>query len=76
MAADYASTDGSHINYKPIGSGGGIAAITTRTVDFGATDAPLTPDQVTACKGCVQIPWALAGTSVMVNVPDECTTPR
>ena len=36
-------------------------AITNRTVDFGASDAPLTPDQFAACKGCVQIPWALGG---------------
>jgi phosphate transport system substrate-binding protein len=52
------------ITYGPIGSGGGINAITNRTVDFGASDAPLTPDQFTACKGCVQIPWALSATSI------------
>ena len=39
-----------------------------RTVDFGASDAPLTPDQFTACKGCVQIPWALSATSVIYNL--------
>ena len=50
-----------HGQYSPVGSGAGIAAITNRQVDFGASDAPLTPDQSTACKGCVQIPWALAG---------------
>ena len=33
------------IDYSPVGSGAGIAAITARTVDFGACDAPLTPDQ-------------------------------
>ena len=38
-------------------------------VDFGASDAPLTPDQQTACKGCVQIPWALSATAVAYNVP-------
>ena len=53
----------------PIGSGGGVAAITARTVDFGASDAPLTPDQFTACNGCVQIPWALGGTAVIYNLP-------
>src|SRR5512133_2571880 len=52
------------VTYGPIGSGGGIAQITNRTVDFGASDAPLTPDQFSACKGCVQIPWALSATSV------------
>jgi phosphate transport system substrate-binding protein len=55
---------GIKVTYGPIGSGGGIAQITNRTVDFGASDAPLTSDQFAACKGCVQIPWALSATSV------------
>ncbi len=66
---DYESKTGTHINYNPIGSGGGIAAITARTVDFGASDAPLTPDQLAACKGCVQIPWVLSSTSIIYNLP-------
>jgi phosphate transport system substrate-binding protein len=66
---DYETKTGTHINYNPIGSGGGIAAITARTVDFGASDAPLTPDQMTACKGCVQIPWVLSSTSIIYNLP-------
>ena len=52
------------VTYGPIGSGGGITQITNRTVDFGASDAPLTVDQFAACKGCVQIPWALSATSI------------
>src|SRR5919198_3241574 len=59
---------GYELQYSPIGSGGGIAAITARTVDFGASDAPLTPDQFDACKGCVQIPWALSATSIIYNL--------
>ncbi len=55
---------GIKVTYGPIGSGGGINAITNRTADFGASDAPLTPDQFAACKGCVQIPWALSATSI------------
>ena len=66
---DYASKTGTTINYNPIGSGGGIAAITARTVDFGASDAPLTPDQMKACNGCVQIPWVLSSTSIIYNLP-------
>jgi len=66
---DYESKTGVKINYNPIGSGGGIAAITARTVDFGASDAPLTPDQLAACKGCVQIPWVLSATSIVYNLP-------
>jgi phosphate transport system substrate-binding protein len=58
------SAFGIKITYGPIGSGGGITAITNRTVDFGASDAPLTPDQFAACRGCVQIPWALSATSI------------
>lgn len=58
------SAFGLKITYGPIGSGGGVNAITNRTVDFGASDAPLTPDQFSACKGCTQIPWALSATSI------------
>jgi ABC-type phosphate transport system substrate-binding protein len=57
------------ITYGPIGSGGGVTQMTNRTVDFGASDAPLTPDQRRACKSCLQIPWALAATSIPYNVP-------
>jgi phosphate transport system substrate-binding protein len=57
------------VQYSPVGSGGGIQAISNRSVDFGASDAPLTPDQFAACNGCEQIPWALAATSIPYNVP-------
>jgi phosphate transport system substrate-binding protein len=63
------SSLGIKVTYGAIGSTRGINAITTRTVDFGASDAPLTPDQATACKGCVQIPWALSATSIPYHVP-------
>jgi phosphate transport system substrate-binding protein len=63
-----ASAYGYELQYSPIGSGGGINAVTGRTVDFGASDAPLSPDQFTACKGCAQIPWALSATSVIYNL--------
>jgi phosphate transport system substrate-binding protein len=60
--------NGLDITYGPIGSGGGINSITGRTVDFGASDAPLTPDQFRECKGCVQIPWALSSTSIPYHI--------
>jgi phosphate transport system substrate-binding protein len=63
------SAYGYDLQYSGVGSGAGVAAITARTVDFGASDAPLTPDQFTACKGCEQIPWALGATAVMYNLP-------
>ncbi len=63
------SAYGINVTYSPTGSGAGIAQITARTVDFGASDAPLSPDQLAACKGCVVIPWGLAATSIPYNLP-------
>ena len=63
------SAYGYTLQYSAVGSGAGIASITSRTVDFGASDAPLSPDQFSACNGCEQIPWALGGTSIMYNLP-------
>ena len=60
---------GTNVSYNSVGSGAGIASITARTVDFGASDAPLTPDQFSNCKDCVQIPVALGTTSVLYNLP-------
>jgi phosphate transport system substrate-binding protein len=57
------------LQYSGVGSGAGVAAVTARTVDFGATDAPLTADQFSACNGCLQIPWALGATSILYNLP-------
>jgi phosphate transport system substrate-binding protein len=67
-APDYETSAGVTVTYGPIGSGGGIDAITSRTVDFGASDAPLTPDQATACKSCLQVPWALAAVVPAYNL--------
>jgi phosphate transport system substrate-binding protein len=67
-SGDYQQRAGVTVTYGAIGSGGGIAQITARTVDFGASDAPLSPDQADSCKGCVQVPWALAATVVAYNV--------
>ena len=47
----YEQAQGTQVNYSPIGSGGGIAAITARTVDFGASDAPLSPGPVHRVQG-------------------------
>jgi phosphate transport system substrate-binding protein len=65
---DYAKRHGVTITYGPIGSGGGIHQLTNRTIDFGASDAPLTADEARSCKGCLQIPWALAGTSIAYHL--------
>jgi len=67
--ADYVKSPAAvTITYGAIGSGGGIDQITARTVDFGASDAPLSSDQAAACKGCIQIPWSLGAVAITYNV--------
>jgi phosphate transport system substrate-binding protein len=60
--------EGIPVKYGAVGSGTGIAQIAARTVDFGASDAPLTPEQAAACNSCVQIPWALSATGVGFHI--------
>jgi phosphate transport system substrate-binding protein len=64
----YDKATGVAVTYGAIGSGGGIEQITARTVNFGASDAPMTSSEASACKDCVEIPWALAATDVAYNV--------
>jgi phosphate transport system substrate-binding protein len=66
---DYGNAHDVTIAYGAIGSGGGIAQLTARTVDFAGSDASLTPDQEDACGGCVMIPWALAATTIAYDLP-------
>lgn len=60
--------EGIPVKYGAVGSGAGISQITARTVDFGASDAPLTPEQGAKCNGCVQIPWALSATGLGFHI--------
>ena len=58
------------VNYQSIGSGGGIKQITARTVDFGATDGPMSSRQVFAVDGKIlHIPMVLGGVVVVFNLP-------
>jgi phosphate transport system substrate-binding protein len=66
----YARETGVRINYQSIGSGGGIRQFTEGTVDFGASDAPMTDQQVAAVKGNVRhIPTALGAVVTTYNLP-------
>src|SRR5262245_15156424 len=61
---------GTKINYQSIGSGGGIRQITERTVDFGATDAPMTDEQLGKTKGkLLHIPTTLGAVVLTYNLP-------
>jgi phosphate transport system substrate-binding protein len=66
---DFASKDGITVNYGGGGSGAGVTDISNKSVDFGASDAPLTSAQVSACTGCVEIPWVLSATGLSYNLP-------
>src|SRR4249919_2054093 len=58
------------INYQPIGSGGGIRQITNQTVFFGATDGPMTNDQLLAAPGKIlHIPTVLGAVVPVYNIP-------
>jgi phosphate transport system substrate-binding protein len=67
-AEAYKAKSGIAMNYQPIGSGGGIRQITAKTVDFGASDMPLKPDQLTK-NGLVQWPQLMGGVVLVVNLP-------
>ncbi len=67
-AAAYATKTGVKLNYQSIGSGGGIAQINARTVDFGASDMPLKPD-VLEKDGLMQFPPVIGGEVMVVNLP-------
>ena len=67
-ASDFEARYSVSVTYGAVGSGAGIAQITARTVDFGASDAPLTAAQAAACNGCVQVPWALTATGIAYHL--------
>ncbi len=66
-SAAYEKETGIQVNYQSIGSGGGIAQIKAGTVAFGASDMPLTPDEL-AKEGLIQFPTAIAGEDMVYNL--------
>ena len=66
-AEAYRAATGVSLNYQSIGSGGGIKQILAKTVDFGASDAPLEPAQLEK-EGLVQFPMVMGGVVPVFNV--------
>src|SRR6185503_8274629 len=66
-AEAYKAKTGLGMNYQSIGSGGGIAQIKSKTVDFGASDMPLKPDELTA-GGLMQFPAVVGGVVPVMNL--------
>jgi phosphate transport system substrate-binding protein len=67
-ANEYNKVTGMKLNYQSIGSGGGIKQITERTVDFGASDKPLKPEEL-AKDNLLQFPAVIGGVVPVVNIP-------
>ena len=66
----YNKKTGVQINYQSIGSGGGIRQFTEGTVDFGATDGPMTDQQIAAVQGKVlHVPTVLGAVVATYNLP-------
>ncbi len=66
-AYDYHKASGMQFNYQSIGSGGGVKQISARTVDFGATDAPMTSAELAKDK-LLQFPAVIGGVVPVVNI--------
>jgi phosphate transport system substrate-binding protein len=66
-ASDYNKATGVKINYQSVGSGAGLKQIEAKTVDFGASDAPLTDDELSK-KGLMQFPTVIGGVVPVVNI--------
>ena len=69
--SDYAAKTGVKINYQSIGSGGGIRQISEQTVDFGATDSPMSDEELSHAKGgpILHVPTVLGGVVITYNLP-------
>ncbi|WP_300394947.1 phosphate ABC transporter substrate-binding protein PstS [uncultured Psychrobacter sp.] len=63
----YNQATGGQVNYQSIGSSGGIKQITAGTVDFGASDAPMTPEELEK-EGLIQFPTVIGGVVPVVNI--------
>ena len=66
-SADYNAATGGQVNYQSIGSSGGIKQIKAKTVDFGASDAPLTAEELDEA-GLIQFPTVIGGVVPVVNI--------
>jgi phosphate transport system substrate-binding protein len=68
-SSEYQAAHGGRVNYNSIGSGGGIRAHTDRTVDFAASEAPLTEAQFRAAQGTLTLPFTIGTVALAYNLP-------
>ena len=74
-ASDYFARTGTQVNYQSKGSGAGIRQLSEMTIDFGGTDAPMTPEEMSKAKGgpVLHIPVAMGAVVVAYNLPEVST---
>jgi phosphate transport system substrate-binding protein len=70
--SDYATKAGVKVNYQAIGSGGGIKQLQEQTVDFGASDAPMSDTELQAAKGgpVLHFPTVIGAVAIAYNLPE------
>src|SRR5580658_958002 len=68
-AEAYNKATGNKINYQSVGSGAGIKQINAKTVDFGASDMPLKPEELEKAD-LTQWPMVMGGVVLVVNLPN------
>src|SRR6266568_8389149 len=68
--SDYAKQTGIKINYQSIGSGGGIRQVSEQTVDFGASDGPMSDEEMAKAKGgpILHVPTVLGAAAITYNL--------
>jgi phosphate transport system substrate-binding protein len=66
---EYAAKTGVQINYQPLGSGAGIKLISAHSVDFGASDAPMSDTELAGAPGIIHIPTVAGAVTVAYNIP-------
>jgi phosphate transport system substrate-binding protein len=72
--SEYAKSHPVRVNYASVGSGAGIRQITEGTVDFGASDAPMSDEELTKKPDILHVPTVMGAVAVTYNVP-ELTQP-
>ena len=65
----YGQGNNVRVNYQSIGSGGGIRQVIEKTVDFGATDAPMSPEEESKAPGTLHLPTVMGAVAVTYNLP-------
>jgi phosphate transport system substrate-binding protein len=66
---EYGQSHNVQINYQPLGSGAGIKAITSKSTDFGASDAPMSDEELKAAPDVIHIPTVAGAVALAYNLP-------